>query len=284
VLLSEGFQPGRALERLSDPALGVTHYFGVPQIAQMLCDDPGYRSADLRRLRAIVVGGAPLPLPLCERLLDDGLLLVNGFGMTETSTVTGMPLDAAAIRARPVSVGLPAPAVEVRVVRADGQDAAPGEVGEVWIRGPAVTSGYWRQPDATAAAFTEGWFRSGDAGMLDEAGYLSIVDRWKDMYISGGENVYPAEVESVIAAVAGVREAGVVGVPDARWGEVGCAFVVREAGAATTEVQILTHCRDRLARYKQPAMIRFVDALPRTASGKIRKDQLRREAAPEPAS
>jgi fatty-acyl-CoA synthase len=284
VLLSDAFQPARALERLSDPALGVTHYFGVPQIAQMLCDDPTYQVADLSRLRALVVGGAPLPTPLCERLLADGVLIVNGYGMTETSTITGMPLDPGTIRARPQSAGLPGPAVEVRIVATDGREAGPDEVGEVWVRGPAVTQGYWRQPDATAAAFTDGWFRTGDAGQLDAAGYLTIVDRWKDMYISGGENVYPAEVEAVIVALPGVREVAVVGLPDARWGEIGCAFVVCDPGAAPGEADVAAHCRARLARYKQPAMIRFIDALPRTASGKVRKDQLRRQGAAEPAS
>lgn len=282
VLLSEAFQPGRAIARLGDPDLGVTHYFGVPQIAQMLCDDPAYRASDLGRLKALVVGGAPLPPPLCERLLADGVLVINGFGMTETSTVSGMPLDAEAVRARPQSAGLPAPATEVRIVRPDGADAGVGEVGEIWVRGPAVTPGYWRQPEATAQAFNGGWFRTGDAGRLDEAGYLTIVDRWKDMYISGGENVYPAEVETVIGAVPSVREVAVVGVPDNRWGEVGWAFVVCESSGAT-EADILAHCRARLARYKLPAAVRFVDALPRTASGKIRKDQLR-QAAREPVS
>ena len=276
VLLSEAFAPGASLARLSDPALGVTHYFGVPQIAQMLCDDPGYAKADLRRLKGLFVGGAPLPAPLLRRLLDDGVLLVNGYGMTETSTLTGMPIDRAAVLARPQSTGLRAPTVELRIVAADGSDAAPGEAGEIWVRGPAVTAGYWRQPEATAAAFTDGWFRTGDAGQLDEAGYLTIVDRWKDMYISGGENVYPAEVELVIGGVPGVREVGVVGVPDERWGEVGYAFV---AGAPElSEADVRAHCRAQLARFKQPARIRIVAALPRTASGKIRKDELRRDA------
>jgi fatty-acyl-CoA synthase len=283
VLLSDAFRPARSLARLADPALGVTHYFGVPQIAQMLCDDPAWASADLSRLKALFLGGAPLPVPLCERLLNDCVQVSNGYGLTETSTVCHMPLDPAAVRARPAAAGLPAPAVEVRIVDADGRDVPTGEAGEVWIRGPAVTSGYWRQPEATAAVFVDGWFRTGDAGRLDEAGYLTIVDRWKDMYISGGENVYPAEVENVIAALPGVREVGVVGVPNAHWGEVGCAFIACDPTLGLTEAEVLAHCRTRLARYKQPAQIRFVEALPRTASGKVRKGDLRRQAAPAAA-
>ena len=279
VLLSPAFQPRTSLARLSDPALRISHYFGVPQMAQALCDDPAYATADLGRLKGLFLGGAPLPGPLCERLLSDGVLVVNGYGMTETSTITGMPLGAGAVRTRPASVGLPPPSVELRIVSPDGRDATTGEPGEIWVRGPAVTPGYWRQPAATAAAFTDGWFATGDAGRLDEAGYLTIVDRWKDMYISGGENVYPAEVETVIAALRGVREVGVVGVASARWGEVGCAFVACLPDAAPSEAEILAHCRARLARFKQPGHIRFVETLPRTASGKIRKDALRRQAA-----
>ena len=278
-LLSQAFKPAASLARLKDSALGVTHYFAVPQIAQMLCDHPAYDGSAFRGLTGLFMGGAPLPQPLCERLLADGAPVCNGYGLTETSTVSHMPLDPAAVRARPLSAGLTAPAAEVRIVEADGRDAPVGGAGEVWVRGPAVTPGYWRQPEATAAVFRDGWFRTGDAGRLDEGGYLTIFDRWKDMYISGGENVYPAEVETVIAALAGVREVGVVGVTDARWGEVGCAFVACDPGAGLTEAQVLTHCQARLARYKQPARIRFVEALPRTASGKVRKDALRLEAA-----
>ena len=278
--LSDAFRPAATLPSISDPALGITHYFGVPQIAQMLCEDPGWSGAGLGQLKGLFVGGAPLPLPLCERLLDAGVRISNGYGLTETSTVCHMPLSAEAVRARPSAAGLLAPAVEVRITDLDGREVAVGEAGEIWVRGPSVTPGYWRQPDATAAAFVDGWFRTGDAGRLDEAGYLTVVDRWKDMYISGGENVYPAEVENVIAALAGVREVGVVGVPNERWGEVGCAFIACDPAVALTEAEVLAHCRARLARYKQPAQILFVEALPRTASGKVRKEALRRQASP----
>ncbi|MCR5879826.1 class I adenylate-forming enzyme family protein [Phenylobacterium sp. J367] len=154
-----------------------------------------------------------------------------------------------------------------------------GEVGEVWLRGPSVTSAYWNQPEATAKAFKDGWFRTGDAARRDADGFYFIVDRWKDMYITGGENVYPAEVEQVIAAMDGVADAAVVGVPDPRWGESGCAYVVLRPGAEPDPAKVADWCDERLARYKRPSHVRFVEALPRTASGKIQKDILRRQFA-----
>jgi fatty-acyl-CoA synthase len=191
-----------------------------------------------------------------------------------------MPFDPQAARAKPGSVGLTAPAMDLRIVDPEGRDADVDGIGEIWIRGPAIFSGYWEQPEATRAVFQDGWFKTGDAGRRDDDGFLFIVDRWKDMYISGGENVYPAEVESAIALLPGVREVGVVGVPHPRWGEVGWAFVVCHPQAGLSEAEVLAHCATRLARYKQPVEIRFVAELPRTASGKVRKDELRRRTAP----
>ncbi len=153
---------------------------------------------------------------------------------------------------------------------------ADGEVGELWLKGPGVTSGYWNQPEVTAAAFHDGWLRTGDAAVREPDGLYRLVDRWKDMYISGGENVYPAEVEAVIALVPGVAEVAVIGTSHPRWGESGCAFVAAAPGAAPTEAAILEICAKRLAGYKRPSAVRFVAALPRTASGKVRKDELRR--------
>ena len=278
VLLSDAFRSDASLRRLGDPALGISHYFGVPQMAQALCDDPAFAETDLSRLKGLFLGGAPMPGALHKRLMDRDVLVVNGYGMTETSTISGMPVDARVVRKRPASVGLAAPAAEVRIVTAEGRDAVAGELGEIWVRGPSVTPGYWRQPEATAAAFVDGWFRTGDAGVFDEGGFLTIVDRWKDMYISGGENVYPAEVEVVIAALPGIRAAAVVGVPSDRWGEAGCAFVVGDAAGAPSAAAILAHCRARLAPFKLPTDVRFIDTLPLTDSGKIRKDLLRHEA------
>jgi fatty-acyl-CoA synthase len=275
MVISDRFLPERTLALLSDKDLGVTHYFAVPQIAQMLRDHPSYTTSDLTGLTALFTGGAPMPPTLIEAFLDDGVTLANGYGMTEAGTVLGMPLDKNLIRRRLESAGLPAPTARLRIVRADGTDAKTGEPGEIWIKGPGVMPGYWNRPEENERAFVDGWFRSGDAAVMDEDGYFRLIDRWKDMYISGGENVYPAEVETVLATAPGVLEVAVVGVPDARWGESGCAFVVAAPGASVTAETVIGVCAGRLARYKAPRSVQFVDALPRTASGKVRKDLLR---------
>jgi fatty-acyl-CoA synthase len=279
LLIAERFDPAVTLQRLSDRDLGVTHYFCVPQMAQALLSDPSYPRADLSKLHGFFTGGAPLPGPIADALLDAGVPLSNGYGSSEAGTIMHVPLDHPAPRTKRGSCGVPVAAVEVRLVAADGRDVAGGEVGEIWLRGPAVTPGYWRQPEATASAFRDGWFRTGDAARCDEDGLYTLVDRWKDMYISGGENVYPAEVEAAQLELEGVLEAAVVGAPEPRWGETGHAFIVRAEGAALEEAAVTAFCRERLAGYKRPTVVRFVDALPRTASGKVLKDQLRATAA-----
>ena len=158
-------------------------------MAQALIDDPSFRASDLSRLKGLFLGGAPLSESLAARFLDARVPIADGFGMSEAGTVTCMPLDLEIIRRKPRSVGLPAPAVEIRLVAADGQDVGPGEPGEMWLRGPGVSPGYWNQPEATKKAFVDGWFRTGDVARRDQDGFLEIVDRLKDMYITGGENV-----------------------------------------------------------------------------------------------
>jgi fatty-acyl-CoA synthase len=163
--------------------------------------------------------------------------------------------------------------IDIRIAGPDGEEVAVGEVGEMWLKGPSVTPGYWNAPEATAKAFHDGWFKTGDAARRDADGFYQIVDRWKDMFITGGENVYPAEVEAVLVELPAVAEAAVVGVTDERWGECGCAYIVSRS--SVTEQDVLAHCQARLARYKIPKHVRFVDALPRTGSGKVKKDALR---------
>lgn len=274
--ISDRFTPSVTLERISDLKLAVTHYFCVPQMAQAMIDDPSFAASDLSRLKGLFLGGAPLSETLAARFLDARVAVADGFGMSEAGTVTCMPLDLEVIRRKPRSVGLPAPAVEIRLVAADGRDVGPGEPGEIWLRGPGISPGYWNQPETTSQVFVDGWFRTGDVARRDEDGFYEVVDRLKDMYITGGENVYPAEVEATILTLPGVAEAAVVGVLNERWGECGCGYVVLQPGAKVTPEQILDHCSGRLARYKLPTWIRFIDAIPRTASGKIRKDVLRR--------
>jgi len=248
----------------------------VPQMAAMLVQDPAYASSDLSRLKALVIGGAPLPKSLVEHLLADGIMPVEGYGSSEAGSVLHLPIDRDTITREAGSCGVPAMLIEVRLVGPEGGDVATGEVGELWLRGPSVTPGYWNQPEATAKAFDGDWFKTGDAAVCNAQGFYRIVDRWKDMYISGGENVYPAEIESVLAEHSAIAEAAVIGVADARWGESGCAFVVLRADHHAAPAEILVHCRERLAGYKIPKHVRLVDALPRTASGKVKKDELRR--------
>jgi fatty-acyl-CoA synthase len=163
----------------------------------------------------------------------------------------------------------------VRVVDKAGRDVGTGEVGELWLRGPSITPGYWRDETATQAGFQAGWLRTGDAAVRDEEGFFALVDRWKDMFISGGENVYPAEVEAALAEMAGVLEVAVIGIADQKWGEVGSAYLVLSPRAQFAPDAVLAHCRRRLAGYKVPKEFHVVDSLPRTASGKVRKDLLR---------
>jgi fatty-acyl-CoA synthase len=276
VLISSGFEAGLTNRRLADPDLGVSHYFCVPQMARMLREDPAFAPAHWTTLTAIFTGGAPNPAADVLWWLGQGVRMVDGFGMTEAGTALGMPLEAGQIARKAGSAGLPGPSVCLRVVDEDGQDAAAGEAGEIWLSGPNVTPGYWNRPDETAQAFTsDGWFRTGDIARRDEDGFVTLVDRRKDMFISGGENVYPAEVELVLLDHPDIAEAAVIGIADERWGEVGRAFVVLKAGRDLDPAALTAHCAARIARYKVPKEFRLTDALPRTASGKIQKHILR---------
>ncbi len=166
---------------------------------------------------------------------------------------------------------------ELKVVLEDGTDAGPDEVGELWVRGPNITPGYWNRPEANATQFVDGWFKTGDAARVDADGDVWIVDRWKDMYISGGENVYPAEVENVLFALDGVADAAIIGVPDEKWGEVGLAIVVQEEGASLSEDDVFAHFQGKLARFKIPHKVAFSGPLPRNATGKVLKRTLREQ-------
>ena len=236
----------------------------VPAIYLFLAQDPGFDSADLSSLRRVIVGGAPMPEALLETWHERGVAITQGYGLTEAApNVLCLPPEDAVRKAG--YAGKPYPYVDVRL----------SEEGELQVRGPNVFAGYWRNPDASAAAFTlDGWLRTGDVAERDGEGYYRIRDRLKDMYISGGENVYPAEVESALYEHPAVAEAAVVGVPDARWGETGVAFVVVDAGAAVAQEELLEHCRARLARFKVPRAVVFVEELPRSAMNKVLKDEL----------
>jgi fatty-acyl-CoA synthase len=278
ILVSEGFEPARTLKRLGDPALGVTHYFCVPQMAAMLRAQPTFDASALRHLTAVFTGGAPHPAADIRAWLAQGIPVVDGYGMSEAGTVFGMPADAALIDARAGSAGLPMPAVFTRIVDDQDRDCPPGVPGELLLKGDNVFLGYWRRPEDTARAFTaDGWFRTGDIALADAQGYHWLVDRKKDMFISGGENVYPAEIEAALADHPAIVECAVVGLPDPQWGEVGHLVATCREGTALELAGVLAHLESRLARYKLPKGLTLVAALPRTASGKIQKTVLREQ-------
>jgi fatty-acyl-CoA synthase len=202
--------------------------------------------------------------------------------MTEAGTVLGMPPEPEIVDAKAGSAGLPAPTLTLRIVDEAGAELDDGQVGELQIKGPNVTPGYWQRPDETAAAFTaDGWFRTGDLARRDADGFYALVDRRKDMFISGGENVYPAEVEQVLRDHPAVSEVAVIGVPDPQWGEVGRAYVVSGADPGDLAAELIAHCGGRLARYKIPKSFVRIDALPRTGTGKVQKQQLRERSLAE---
>ncbi|BCY12784.1 long-chain fatty acid--CoA ligase [Actinoplanes sp. L3-i22] len=253
----------------------VTWMFGVATMFAGLSQSPRWAGADLGSVRSLMTGGASVPEALIHRYQERGLLFCQGYGMTETAPGATF-LEARESREHVGSAGLPVFFADVRCVRPDLTDTDPGEPGEVLVRGPNVTPGYWNDPPATAAAFADGaWFRSGDVAVVDGSGHFRIVDRTKDMYISGGENVYPAEVEAAIFEHPGVAEVAVVGVPDPRWGEVGRAFVVPRQGSALEPGDVPAFLRDRLAKYKIPVYVDVVGDLPKTGSNKVRKGPLR---------
>jgi fatty-acyl-CoA synthase len=210
-----------------------------------------------------------------EAVAARGFGFLQGYGLTETSPGgTLMPVDD--WRRKLATAGKPFLHVELRVVDENGERCAPNEIGEVQFRGPNVFAGYWQRPDATGEAFTDdGWFRTGDLGRLDDEGFLMLVDRKKDMVITGGENVYSAEVEDVLFAHAAVAEAAIIGVPDPKWGEAVFAVVVLRPGMRVSADELGEHCRARLAKYKTPKGYAFIDALPRNAAGKVLKRELR---------
>ena len=274
VIVMRTFDAGEALRLIGNADIGITHFFGVPSNYQFMGQHPAFAETDLSRLRIAGVGGAPMPLALLEIWQNRGCALVQGYGMTETSpSVLMLDPDEAARKAG--STGKPVLHTELKIVDETGSTVAPGERGELWVRGPNVTPGYWRRPDANAASFTDGWLHTGDTVTMDEEGFYYIVDRTKDMYISGGENVYPAEVENVLYQIEAIAEAAVIGVADPRWGETGLAIVVLKAGCTAGEAEIIAHCRERLSRFKCPQSVAFIEALPRNATGKVHKPTLR---------
>ncbi|MFZ3559821.1 acyl-CoA synthetase [Streptomyces sp. BH055] len=253
---------------------GVTFMFGVPTMFDLLTRQPAWPTADLSTLRILTCGGAPVPPPLIAAYQQRGLTFLQGYGMTEAAPGT-LFLDAEHAVSKAGSAGVPHFFSDVQVVGPDLTPVGVGETGEVVVRGPHVMPGYWGLPTETEAAFSDGWFRTGDAARVDTDGYVTIVDRFKDMIISGGENIYPAEIEAALLAHPDVAECAVIGVPDAKWGEVPRAVVVPAAGATPDPSDLLASLTPHLARYKIPKSLVLTHELPRTASGKLLKSRLR---------
>jgi fatty-acyl-CoA synthase len=272
MVLMREWSPQRCLELIQQER--VTIFFAVPTMFQMLLDAPMFGQTDFSSVRFFISGGAPCPVPLITAYQQRGVPFRQGYGLTEVSVncFTLNPEDA--IR-KAGSVGRPIFHLDARVVAEDGREVPQGQIGELWLRGPTVCAGYWNNSEATAATITDGWFHTGDLVRVDDDGYYYIVDRKKDMYISGGENVYPTEVERAIYEHPAVAECAVIAVSDDHWGEVGRALVVTRAEMTLTAEELIQHCRERLARYKVPKSVLFLPELPHTSSGKILKPELR---------
>ena len=277
VVLESKFDAGRVLELVGQHK--VTTLNGVPTTFQMLCDHPGWSTADLTSLDKLTCGGSAVPQRVLDAYEQRGIGFTSCYGMTETAPgATMLPVSASKEKAG--SAGLPHFFTDVRIADPLGGVAGLGEVGEIQISGPNVIKEYWKRPEATAESYSDAsWFRSGDMGYRDSEGFLFVSDRIKDMIISGGENIYPAEVEAAIAELAAVGSVAVIGVEDEKWGEVPRAIVTLREGASLTEEQLRSHLEGRLARYKIPKSVVFVEEMPRTASGKIRKMDLRKQYA-----
>ena len=273
-VLEREFIPDLVFDAIEDLELGVTHLIFVPAMWAGLRLHPRAKTTDYSRLQLTMGGGSSVPPPLIHWWAQIGVTIQEVWGMTETcGGHTVMQKHHVASRAG--SAGLPMMVCDMRVVDAHGNDLPSGESGELWVRGPNVLQGYWNRPDADADSFIDGWFRTGDIASIDADGFVTIRDRLKDMYISGGENVYPAEVEAALFQIDAVAEVAVVGIEDEKWGETGCAFIVVKPGSELSETEVAEHCADRLARYKHPRKVVFTEVIPRNATGKILKYQLR---------
>jgi fatty-acyl-CoA synthase len=282
LVLEPAFDPDRALALFEQER--VTALFAVPQIYQSLIQHPAWPAADLGSWRIASSGGAPVPESLLRTIQARGVPMLQGYSLTEASAAATV-LPAREALTRIGSAGLPVVHSDAAVLREDGSPCAPEEVGEIVVRGPQVMTGYWNNPAATAETLRDGWLHTGDLGTLDADGYLKVVDRAKDMLISGGLNVYPAEIERLLTGLPGVAELTVIGVPHERWGETPMLVACLQEGAALSADAVLSACRGRLADYKHPRFLLLRNApLPRSMSGKVLKRQLRGEYSVLPST
>jgi len=274
VVIQRTFEPAETLRLLKSENINL--FFGVAAIFLFLIQHNDFKAAAFNNVRVVMSGGAPLPVSLVKQYHEAGIILRQGFGMSEAAPSIATLSEALALK-KAGAIGRPLMHVEARVVNENMQTVARGQTGELIIRGPNLMQGYWNRPEATQEAFAGGWFHTGDLAQMDADGDLTIVDRKKDMFISGGENVYPAEVENAIYDLPQVAEAAVIGVTDENWGEVGYAMVVLKPNEAISEDEVLMFLSDRLARFKVPKRVAFMDHLPRNAAGKVLKNELREQ-------
>jgi fatty-acyl-CoA synthase len=268
------FNPNETLKLIEKEKVNLM--FGIPVMFLFMMLDKDFENTDFSSVEFFIAGGSPCPTSLIDSYLKKGVTFNQGYGMTETATAITALKSVDATR-KAGSCGKPVFHTDVKILNLDGKDCPRGDIGEVLIKGPNVIREYWRRPKESAETIVDGWLKSGDMGYFDDEGYLFLVDRKKDMYISGGENVYPAEVEDVLMKNAKVADAGVIGIPDDKWGEVGMAVIVKKPGMDITEQELIDFCKNKLAKYKIPKKVVFTDALPRTATGKILKKTLREQ-------
>ena len=274
ILLAKGFDAEQSLRVIQDERCTVI--LGVPTLFQMWLDAPGFARADFGAVHFFISGGAPLPVPLVEAWrAQQPVVFRQGYGLTEVGPNCFSMTDEESFR-KTGSVGKPIFHSQMRLVDpTTGLDVPVGDTGELRIRGPHVCSGYWQNPEATAKSLVDGWFHTGDMARVDEEGFFTIAGRFKDMIISGGENIYAAEVEKVFRDHPAVQDAALIGLPDPKWGEIGLMVVVLKAGRTASEDELRQFCAGRLARYKVPKQVAFVDALPVSPYGKVMKAELK---------
>ena len=275
-ILTRQFDPEQVLNLIERE--NVTVFGGVPTMYQLMTQAPNWETADMSSLRFCTSGGAPLPVPLIEKYAaEKKVRFKQGFGMTEFGPgLFALPAEDAIRKAG--SIGRPNYFVDVRVVDENKRPLGPNQEGELVLKGPSSCSGYYNNPEASAAAIDEeGWFHTGDVVRYDEDWYFYVVDRKKDMFISGGENIYPVEIENVLYRHPGVHMCAVIGVPDDKWGEVGVACVVLKPNHSATESELIGHMQDNLARYKVPKKVKLMPELPLSGMGKILKRDLREQ-------
>ncbi|MCO5164139.1 MAG: AMP-binding protein [Mesorhizobium sp.] len=279
MVLMQRFDPEQCIKLIEK--YGCTFFPGVPTMLQKLFDHPEARNHDLSSISRIMTGAAPVPAALLERIyafMGRDTVVMTGYGLTEgtaLATLEHIELDDDGKVKRPKSIGRILPGMEMRMVKEDGSETAPGEVGEICMRGPHIMLGYYRMPDDTAAALAGGWLHTGDLGMVDESGHGYIVDRKKDVIIRGGQNIYPADIEEVIYHIPGVSEVAVVGASDEALGEIPVAYVAMKPGETVSAEALINKCKEELAYFKVPAAVHFLPELPKGPTGKILRRGLR---------